>query len=200
MTPPAWWRRLPRVAAGAALLVLLGACAAPPRAGLQPAGCALDYAGRISVIEQGARPYNLYGSFELHLLGDSGWLELGSPLGQMLARASWSADSASVSNGRQGRGFDSFEDMTEATLGLRLPRAALQDWVRGRPAPQLPSRVLEPDGFEQLGWQVRVRRENGRPRLLRLSRVQGDESEQLSLVIDRASLPEPACEQPGGAP
>ena len=189
-----------RLLAGAALLALLGACAAPQHAGLQPPGCALEYAGRISVVEQGARPYNLYGSFELHLEGARGWLELGSPLGQMLARASWSADSASVSNGRQGRGFDSFEDMTEATLGLRLPRAALQDWVRGRPAAQLPYRSLDGEGFEQLGWQVRVRRADGRVHLLRLSRSQGDESEQLSLVIDRASLPAPGCEASGGSP
>ncbi len=118
----------------------------------------------------------------------------------MLARASWSADSASVSNGRQGRGFDSFEDMTEATLGLRLPRAALQDWVRGRPAAQLPYRSLDGEGFEQLGWQVRVRRADGRVHLLRLSRSQGDESEQLSLVVDRASLPAPGCDAPGGSP
>ncbi len=37
--------------AGAALLALLGACAAPQRAVPQAPGCALDYAGRISVVE-----------------------------------------------------------------------------------------------------------------------------------------------------
>ena len=200
MSRQAWCTRRLRVLAGAALLALLGACAAPPRLAPRPAGCALDYSGRISVVEQGAHPYNLYGSFELHLDGDSGSLELGSPLGQMLARARWSADSASVSNGHEQRGFDSFEDMTEATLGLRLPRAALQDWVRGRPAAQWESRALDHGGFEQLGWQVRVQRVDGRPHVLRLSRELGGDSEQLSLVIDRASLPLPGCEAPGSAP
>ncbi len=200
MNPPAWPPRILRGLAGAALLALLGACAAPPRLGSLPPGCALDYSGRISVVEQGAHPYNLYGSFELHLEPDSGSLELGSPLGQMLARASWSADSASVSNGHEQRGFDSFEDMTEATLGLRLPRAALQDWVRGRPAAAWASRALEQGGFEQLGWQVRVQRVDGRPHVLRLSRSRGQDSEQLSLVIDQASLPRPGCEPAGSAP
>ncbi len=186
--------------AGLALLALLGACAAPPRLERATVGCALDYSGRISVVEQGAHPYNLYGSFELHLEGESGSLELGSPLGEMLARASWSADSASVSNGHEQRGFESFEDMTQATLGLRLPRAALQDWVRGRPSAQWASRALEQGGFEQLGWQVRVQRRDGRPHVLRLSRKLGEDSEQLSLVIDHASLPQPGCEAAGSTP
>ena len=184
----------------AALLALLAACASSPTLERQRVGCALDYSGRISVVEQGAHPYNLYGSFDLHLEGDSGSLELGSPLGQMLARASWSADSASVSNGHEQRGFDSFEDMTEATLGLRLPRAALQDWVRGRPAARWSSRALDQGGFEQLGWEVRVQRKDGHPHVLRLSRGQGEDSERLSLVIDHAELPRPDCDRPGSAP
>ena len=167
-----------------ALLVLLAGCAAPPRV-QPPPGCALDYSGRLAVVEQGAGARNLYGSFELRLDGDSGWLEIGSPLGQMLARARWSAASASVDDGHRRRVYPTFEDMTEASVGLRLPRAALQDWVRGRAAAGWPSRELAGGGFEQLGWQVRMQLRDGTPHILRLRRESDGGSEALSLVIDR---------------
>lgn len=174
------WRGI----AAAALLALLGGCAAPPRLQPQP-GCALDYSGRLSVVEQGAQARNLYGSFELRLDGESGWLEIGSPLGQMLARARWDAASASVDDGHSRRVYPTFEDMTQASLGLRLPRAALQDWVRGRPAAGWPWRELPQGGFEQLGWQVRMQLRDGAAHILRLRRESDGVSEALSLVIDR---------------
>ena len=174
-----------RAGAALALALLLGACATQRGPGGAGPGCALDYGGRISVVEQGPQPHNLYGSFELRLSGQRGSLELASPLGQVLARASWDADSASVDDGHARRAFGSFEDMTQATLGLRLPRQALGDWVRGRPARQLPWRERGQSGFEQLGWQVRMVLRDGVPHILRLTRVAGDTTEQLSLVIDR---------------
>lgn len=200
MTLRASSARALRAWAGAALLAALGACATPqPPAGAQP-GCGLDVGGRISVVEQGTHAYSLYGSFELRLDGAAGSLQLGSPLGQTLALARWDALSARVDDGRSVRAYASFEDMTEATLGLRLPRAALQDWVRGRPAPQLPSRALPQGGFEQLGWQVRVQRADGQPHVLRLTRREGDESEQLALVIDRRAPRAGACDEAEPSP
>lgn len=185
-----------RACTALALALLLGACATQ-RVPSQPAvSCALDYSGRISVVEQGPSPHNLYGSFELRLDGDSGSLELGSPLGQMLARASWDAGSARVDDGRTRREYDSFEDMTQATLGLRLPRAALRDWVRGRPASQLPLRELPDGSFEQLGWQVHLQLRDGEPHILRLKRENGDTTELLSLVIDHRAAQAANCARP----
>ena len=39
-----------------------------------------------------------------------------------------------------------------------LPVQALFDWLRGRPWPQAPSRAADGAGFQQLGWQVDLRR------------------------------------------
>ncbi len=187
--------RLLRACVAAGLAVLLGACATrPPLRGVHGA-CALDYRGRISVVEQGPRAHDLYGSFALRLDGDGGRLELASPLGQVLMRASWNADAASVDDGRTRRSFPSFEDMTQVMLGVRLPRTALRDWLRGRPAAALPWRALSQGGFEQLGWQVHLRRRAGVPYILRLQRRQGDDLQRLSLVIDTpaAASPDAPC-------
>lgn len=186
-------RRAARAAAAMLCAGVLGACATQSGPRLVAPSCELDYAGRISVVEQGARTHELYGSFELRLHGDTGSLDLSSPLGQVLARARWDAASASVDDGRRLRDFASFEDMTRATLGVRLPREALRDWVRGRPAAHLPWRALPQDGFEQLGWQVHTRMRDGAPRILRLRREVGDTTELLSLVIDRRALPSGDC-------
>ncbi len=183
---PAWrgrWLRGMRAAAACGAMALLAACATLRVPTGEP-GCARAYSGRLSVVEQGPQPRNLYASFELRLDGDSGWLEIGSPLGQMLARARWDADSARVDDGRQQRIYPSFEDMTQASVGLRLPRAALQDWVRGRAAAGVPWKALPGGGFEQLGWQVRPQRRGGVLHILRLRRDGPDDVEQLSLVID----------------
>lgn len=166
----------------AAAALLLAGCATPPPAtpsGGAQAACAsaLHLDGRMSLHDA---DHQLYGGFVLRLgtAGD-GRLDLLSPLGQELARADWTADGASLDDGHGVRTFDSFEAMSERLLGLELPRAALQDWVRGRPAASLPSRPVD-GGFEQLGWTVRPGFEDGRLHLLRASR--GDAA--LSLVVD----------------
>jgi outer membrane lipoprotein LolB len=167
----------------AALLgsLLLGACATPP-----PGGA---FSGRVAVASgSGAMQRSLYASFRLSLQDDGGRFELLSPLGQTVARADWSAAGASLSDGRSQRDYDSFEAMTTAALGLALPRAALQDWVRGVPAAGLPAQQLADGGFEQLGWQVRVQREDGHVHLLRATRSAGTPA-QLSLVFDQGAAP-----------
>jgi outer membrane lipoprotein LolB len=51
------------------------------------------------------------------------------------------------------RRFDTLDEMALASLGERVPLAALPDWVAGRPWSGAPSRPRA-QGFEQLGWQV----------------------------------------------
>ena len=60
----------------------------------------------------------------------------------MLARAQWSPGQASLNDGRQTQLYASFDAMTRAALGVALPQAALQDWVRGLPAVGLPVQRL----------------------------------------------------------
>ncbi len=165
---------------------LLAGCAAPRRG----PDCADGYSGRVSVV-QGDPPRGLYGGFRLRLGADQGRFELLSPLGQMLARARWSAHAASLDDGRRVRDFASFETMAQAVLGLALPRVALQDWVRGAPAADLPYRTLPDGGFEQLGWAVQVRREGTAVHLLRAQRIDGAPA-RISLVFDAPCAGVPA--------
>ncbi len=180
------------------VVLTLAGCAVPAARervvqGMQPAQ---DIRGRISVVT-GDPPdqHNVYGGFRLELFaGGDGAFDVYSPLGQMLARASWSRQWARLDDGKQTRRFTSFEAMTLEALGLALPRAALQDWVRGKPAADLPSQPLTHGAFEQVGWRVRPRWRDGQLYLLRASRLQGPPAE-LSLVVDRAR-PEVAASAP----
>ncbi|SCC92200.1 conserved hypothetical protein [Thiomonas sp. X19] len=173
------------------LSLFLAACAIPPAPKPTPAQASqlrLNISGRISVLTgEPPEQKNLYGGFRLELLaGGAGHFDVFSPLGQMLAQARWTSESASLNNGRQTQDYASFEDMTEAALGVALPRAALQDWVRGEPATTLPFTRLGDGAFEQLGWRVQPRFECGRLHVLRAQRMQGPAA-QLSLVVDETS-------------
>ena len=165
--------------------VALGSCATPqiPSPGL--AFNTLELSGRLSLVS--GRPdaqKALYGGFRLELHGaDSGEFDVFSPLGQMLARAQWSPGQASLNDGRQTQTYVSFEAMSDAALGVALPQAALQDWVRGKPASGLPVRRLADGSFEQLGWQVQPTWRDGQLALLKAQRLDGDPA-QLRMVIE----------------
>ena len=181
---------------GAAAL-MLGGCAVPQIAQAPEATQTLALAGRLSLVTgQPDAQKALYGGFRLLLNGStSGEFEVFSPLGQMLARAQWSPGQASLDDGRQTQHFASFDDMTRAALGVALPRAALQDWVRGHPASSLPSQALPNGGFAQLGWQVQPTWRDGTLASLKAQR-QGNEPAELRMVIDSAAAqPAPAASQ-----
>ena len=181
---------------GAAAL-MLGGCAVPQVAQAPETAETLALAGRLSLVTgQPDAQKALYGGFRLLLKGStSGEFEVFSPLGQMLARAQWSPGQASLDDGRQTRHFASFDDMTRAALGVALPRAALQDWVRGHPTSSLPSQTLPNGGFAQLGWQVQPTWRDGTLATLKAQR-QGDEPAELRMVIESAAAqPAPAASQ-----
>lgn len=169
---------------GAAALIL-GGCAAPQVSQSPEAPDTLVMAGRLSLVSgQPDAQKALYGGFRLVLKGAaSGEFEVFSPLGQMMAKAAWSPGQASLDDGRQTQRYGSFDDMTRAALGVALPQAALQDWVRGRPAAGLPSTALEDGGFSQLGWRVRPTWRDGALALVEAQRQTGEPTE-LRMVIE----------------
>ena len=187
-----WAGRLVAAAiAGCATAGLLGGCAAPQPPAVAAAN-AVTLAGRLSLVSgvDGAQKA-LYGGFSLVLQGQDGRFEVFSPLGQMLARARWSPGEAILDDGRQRRQYTSFEDLTAAALGVALPQAALQDWVRGRPAADLPAERVPGGGFDQLGWEVRPTWRDGRLTLLVARRIEGEPAE-LRMVIEAESGRPPA--------
>ncbi len=93
------------------------------------------------------------------LQGDArrGKLDLATPLGNVLARASWSPERVALVTPQGERRFADLDALTREVLGESLPVPALFDWLRGRPWPGAPSSVAE-GGFEQLGWLVDLTR------------------------------------------
>jgi outer membrane lipoprotein LolB len=140
------------LATGAGLL--LGGCAAPPRA----AGDWL--AGRLSVQVQASAEQpdrSFAAAFELRGTDREGELRLLSPLGTQLAAARWSPADAVLATSDGELAFASLDEMALHSLGERVPLAALPDWVAGRPWRGDASRASA-EGFEQLGWSVDTRR------------------------------------------
>lgn len=180
-------RRVIAWAISSLALVALGGCATPQIQSSSSASNSLELAGRLSLVSgQPDAQKALYGGFRLELRGaDSGEFDVFSPLGQMLARAQWSPGQASLNDGRQTQLYGSFDAMTRAALGVALPQAALQDWVRGLPAVGLPVQRLAGGGFEQLGWQVQPTWRDGKLVLLKAQRL-GSDPAQLRMVIESA--------------
>jgi outer membrane lipoprotein LolB len=146
---PAW---LPLVAAA-----LLAACATPP-----PAPGEVPWtSGRLSVrvdASAGQAAQSMNAAFELRGDGQSGELRLNSPLGTRVAQARWAPGLAVLATPEGEHRFDTLEELSRQALGEALPLAALPDWIAGRPWPAAPH-VMAAEGFEQLGWSVRLARQ-----------------------------------------
>lgn len=128
----------------------------------EPAPAAIDsqarLSGRISVNVAGgaggtSRASGGSASFELIGTPQAGRLELSSPLGALVARASWQPGLVSLQTPERERRFDDLEAMSRELLGEPVPVQALFDWLQGRPWPGAAHTTL-PSGFEQLGWQI----------------------------------------------
>ena len=133
---------------------LLTACAStPPPAAGEPQWTS----GRLSVRIETDPVQNVSAGFELRGDGQSGELRLNTPLGTRLAAARWSPGSAVLADSQGEQRYASLDDLSRRALGEALPLAALPDWLAGRPWPAAPHRV-NAQGFEQLGWQVRLDR------------------------------------------
>jgi outer membrane lipoprotein LolB len=102
------------------------------------------------------------GSSAFELLGnaDAGQLELSTPLGSLVARASWSAGSVLLETPHEQRRFNSLDELGQELLGEPIPVAALFDWLRARPWPPSAAAPLPAPsrGFTQLGWRIELDR------------------------------------------
>ena len=116
--------------------------------------------GRLSIkvdasAEQPAR--SLSASFDLRGGDNGGELRLVSPLGALMAVATWSAGQASLVTADGTRIYSDLDELSRQALGESLPLRALPDWLAGKAWPGAASQPL-PGGFEQLGWRVDLAR------------------------------------------
>ncbi|MFG6415610.1 outer membrane lipoprotein LolB [Roseateles sp. DC23W] len=142
----------------AALLVLalaLAGCAQVPKT--PPSTTAeTRLGGRISVTVAGdahKRGTGGAASFELFGGPQAGRLELTSPLGSLVARASWQPGRVTLQTPDDERRFDDLDALTRELLGEPVPVAALFDWLQARPWAAAPHQKTA-GGFEQLGWRI----------------------------------------------
>lgn len=142
-----------RIAVVLAALLLSGCASLAPQS---PPTDAPRLTGRLSVTVAGtpnARATGGSAGFELIGGPEAGRLELVSPLGSLVARASWQPGLVLMQTPDTQRRFDSLDELTRELLGEPIPVAALFDWLKGRPWPAAAHQPL-PQGFEQLGWRV----------------------------------------------
>jgi outer membrane lipoprotein LolB len=92
-------------------------------------------------------------SFELRGDSSAGELRLSTPLGTLLAVASWSQGKAEVVTPSGHASFNTLAELATQTLGEDFPLQALPDWLQGRPWPAAAHRPGEAQ-FEQLGWLI----------------------------------------------
>lgn len=119
--------------------------------------------GRFSLqLPPGSAGHNRSTTANFELLGTAGRgrLELSTPLGSLVARVHWQPGLAWLQTPDGDRTYEDVDGLTQELLGEPLPVQALFDWLQGRPWPQARQQAV-PDGFQgfqQLGWQVDLRR------------------------------------------
>jgi len=112
--------------------------------------------GRISVTVAGDvhnRGTGGAASFELFGDPEAGRLELTSPLGTLVARATWQPGLVALQTPDGERRFSDLDALTREMLGETVPVAALFDWLNARPWSAAPYQKTA-SGFEQLGWRI----------------------------------------------
>ncbi len=157
------WRA--RAAANSASLLtglLMAACAVVPQAPGTATSEALS--GRLTVQVEGAAGVaarSMSAGFDLQGDPQTGRLNLSTPLGTVLAQARWAPGSVVLATPQGEKRFADLDALTQEVLGESLPVAALFDWLRGRPWPDVASTAnVAPagPGFEQLGWAIDLAR------------------------------------------
>ena len=146
-------------AAVLALALALAGCAQLPREAVPAATGEARLSGRISVTVAGdahKRGTGGAASFELFGGPQAGRLELTSPLGSLVARASWQPGIVTLRTPDDERRFDDLDALTRELLGEAVPVAALFDWLQARPWAAAPHQKTA-TGFEQLGWRIEPR-------------------------------------------
>ena len=121
-----WW-------ALAGALLLLAACATPPKP-VVPEGMQA-WSGRLALSVEGQASQSFSAGFELRGAPEAGELTLLNPLGGTVAVLAWSPGTATLRSNGKSREFPSLEALAQEATGAPLPVASLFDWLAGKPTP-----------------------------------------------------------------
>ena len=98
--------------------------------------------GRLQLRILQDKPEQFSFNFDLQGTAEKGELTIYSPLGNTLAVASWTPNSAVLTEGNKQKHFASMEDLTQQLTGAALPLPTLMAW-------------LKTDGPSLEGWQIK---------------------------------------------
>lgn len=125
-------RRLLRAFTSAWLVVLVAACASPPRTASTAPGAMPVKSGRLAMSVQDKPGQSFSAGFELKGSAQAGELALFNPLGGTVAVLRWQPGSAVLTpQGGKPQEFASVEAMVEQATGAAVPLKALFDWLDG---------------------------------------------------------------------
>ena len=168
--------RAPRLGAALAFVLALAGCASPRVPALPEGSGAQAWTGRFAatwtIVGEPPREERANGRFQVRALGDTAEMEIVSPFGQTLARASARPGHATLETA-DGRAHQaaSPQALTETVLGWRVPIERLPRWLSGefaQPGPATADREDEVRVVDE-GWQVAAGRWTaGRPLRLTL--------------------------------
>ncbi|TAM91014.1 MAG: outer membrane lipoprotein LolB [Candidimonas sp.] len=190
MTRRLFARRVIRAGA-AGLLLLLGACAVPPRL-VGHGAAAFSRSGRfaVNVSDNSGEPRAVQGGFSWLDEGGNQRLDLANPLGSTLARVDITPAGAVLLRADGTREFAQNADALVAqVVGGPIPVEGLRTWLRGRTDGR--ARDLKTgaggkiESFLENGWSVRLTNYDALgPRLLVLRRADAGTRIVVRLVID----------------
>jgi outer membrane lipoprotein LolB len=146
------------------LVLLLAACATPPRP-VVPPGTQV-WTGRLALTVEGQASQSFSAGFELRGAPETGELRLFNPLGGTVAVLAWAPGSATLSSGGNTRAFPSLDALAEEATGAPIPIAALFDWLDGRATPVS---GWEADVSQVADGRLRARRTDPPPADLRVA-------------------------------
>ena len=160
-----------RVAAVAAIMLLLSGCAQAP---LKPPEGTLEFnvLGRIAARYGGE---GFTGNVDWRHASSGDDMLISTPLGQGVARIVRQGDATQLTtaNGKKYSAPDA-ESLTEQALGFRLPIEGLANWVRGLPGDPDARVARSADGkvqsIEERDWRIQYLDydDAGRPKLMQL--------------------------------
>ena len=114
------------------LVLVLAACAQPPRAPSVPDALRSQWSGRLALRVDSEPVQSFHAGFDLRGNAQTGELSLFSPLGSTIARMAWAPGQAQLRWNGQQRQFDSIAALTREATGTELPIGSLFEWLAGR--------------------------------------------------------------------
>lgn len=133
-----WWAAL------TITLLLLAACASPPRVITPPGQPVTQWNGRLALRIDADPVQSFSAGFELKGNAQAGELSLYSPLGATIAQMVWTPGDARLRWDGKERSFDSMDALTLQATGTELPVAGIFQWLAGQ-------------DVSALGWQADLR-------------------------------------------